>query len=250
MNLSTANPVFAGDGDLSSAIGEPYDRPMHSSDVLRGETFEIEVDGRPTSHSAFFADFAVTRRLGVVAPGRIDGAGAMSMIIAAVTAFYDRYRAAGDEFFTYPDFYAFVPSDKPAPSYGMFDVWPDHKVVQAGPEPLDTLWAIADRAINVLLIPDGEPKDNAYDGMAPSAALRCIDTCYAYSFDGPVSDADVTIRFPTHPMLRWVTMMFDSVADEGDMAARKAAWLERNAHGSHITQSYRRIDVDTALRML
>ncbi len=223
---------------------------MHSSDVLRGETFQIESAGRSVPHSEFFADFTATRRLGVVAPRRIDGAGAMGMVIAGVTAFYDGYRARGGDFFTYPDFYAFVPNDKPAPSYGMFDIWPDHKVVQAGPDPLDTLWAIADRAINILLIPDGEAKDNVYDDMAPSAALRYIDTCYAYSFDGPVRDADVTIRFPTDPMLRWVTMMFDSVADEGDMAADKAAWLERNAHGSHLTQSYRRIDVDMALRML
>jgi len=223
---------------------------MHSTSVLSGESFLIDVNAQPMAYEAFLGGFVRTRRLGVVAPGRIDGAGAISLIMAYVTAFYDEYRADGGDFFAYPDFFAFVPAGESVPSYGGFDIWPDHKVVAAGPQPIDTLRAVNDRGVHILLVPDGGAKDNTYDDIVLASTRRTIDTCYAYAFDGQARDADVTVSCPADPILDWVRYLFDSVPDDEGLAARKAAWLERHAHEDRLTQTYRRIDLDEALSLL
>jgi hypothetical protein len=223
---------------------------MHSTSILRGESFQIATAGRPAAYDEFFADFARTRRLGIVAPGHIDGAGTISLVMAYVTAFYDQYRADGGDFFVYPDFFAFVPDGGSMPSYGGFDIWPNRKVVAAGPQPIDTLRAVTDRAVNILFVPDGDAKDNSYDDIVLGSARRTIDTCYAYAFDGRPRDADVTVSCPANPMLDWVRYLFDSVPDDGGLGARKAAWLDRHAQGDQLTQCFRRIELDQALRLL
>jgi hypothetical protein len=105
---------------------------MHSSH-LRGADFTMTIDGDDTSHADFFHDFAITRRLGVVCDTPLDGLGAATLLMAAVTAFYDGYRDMGGEFFAYPDFFTFQ-LQSPVASYSMFDIWPDHKNVDVEPE--------------------------------------------------------------------------------------------------------------------
>lgn len=223
---------------------------MHSSDVLRSEQFHVEVDGLAVSHGAYFARVTRQTRLGVVAPSGIDGAGAAAMVLAYVTAFYNDYRAVGGDFFVYPDYFVFVPEDDPRPSYGMLDVWPDHKVVGVGREPLDVLRAVTDRAVNVLLVPDGEPKDNAFDRVALGAADRTIEACYAYAFDGQVRDADVTVQCPANPVVDWVKQMFDSAGRDATIETRKRQWLEGVANNARLSQQYRRITLADALARL
>ena len=61
--------------------------------------------------------------MGVVAPeSGTEAAGAASLILAMITAFYDDLRTTGPaDFFAYPDFFVFQPADRPAPApYSMF----------------------------------------------------------------------------------------------------------------------------------
>ena len=58
---------------------------MHSADVLRGSDFEILANGRQQDHADFFRGFTNTKRLGLMAPGRVDGVGASNLILAYVT---------------------------------------------------------------------------------------------------------------------------------------------------------------------
>ena len=75
---------------------------MHSS-ILRGSDFRITHQREEVSHARFFRDLSAIDRVGVFAPGGIDGLGACLLLLAHTTAFYDRYRATGDDFFAYPD---------------------------------------------------------------------------------------------------------------------------------------------------
>ena len=166
---------------------------MHSADVLRGSDFEILVEGRQRDHAEFFRGFTNTRRLGLFAPYRIDGVGASNLILAYVTAFYDVYRATGEDFFAYTDFFVFQPAS-PVASYAMLDIWPDHKWVSVGDSAFERLNAINDRGVNVLIVPDRKSAEPKYERPQLASAQRNIDTCYAYSFEGRVEAADLVIR--------------------------------------------------------
>ena len=65
---------------------------MHSS-FLRGSDFRITHRRQAVPHDRFFRDLSATDRVGVFAPGGIDGLGASLLLLAHTTAFYDRYRA-------------------------------------------------------------------------------------------------------------------------------------------------------------
>ena len=142
---------------------------MHSS-FLRGSDFRITHQREEVSHARFFRDLSATDRVGVFAPGGIDGLGACLLLLAHTTAFYDRYRATGDEFFAYPDHYTFQ-RRTPRASYSMLDVWPGHKDVPVADDVGETLDAILDRAINVLVVPGRERRSRRVhtraDGQRP-----------------------------------------------------------------------------------
>ncbi|MEM7059671.1 MAG: hypothetical protein AAF557_18965 [Pseudomonadota bacterium] len=126
---------------------------------LRGHDFQLTVEQVACSHADFFADVGKTDRLGVIAPNRVDGIGATTLIMSYVTAFYDAYRTEGNEFFAYPAFFSFQPV-APAAYYSMLDIWPLHKNVVTGQEPVNILNAINDRGINILILPDREPSSH------------------------------------------------------------------------------------------
>ena len=163
---------------------------MHSS-FLRGSDFRITHRVDEVSHARFFRDLGTTDRVGVFAPGGLDGLGACLLLLAHTTAFYDRYRATGDEFFAYPDHYTFQRRTRPA-SYGMLDVWPGHKdvpVAAAG----ETLDAILDRAINVLLVPAGPAGAVEFTPVQMASARRTIRCCYTYSATGSTEQPTLTV---------------------------------------------------------
>ena len=155
---------------------------MHSS-TLRGSDFTVLLNGICCQHAHFFKGFSNTRRLGLLAPTGIEGVGAVSLVMAYVTAFYDTYRAEGEHFYAYPDYFSFQ-SCTPLASYSLFDVWPDHKNVYVPDDPSIRLNAINDRGINILILPDKNPTEHAYHPAQLESARRNIDTCYAYDFVG------------------------------------------------------------------
>ncbi len=107
---------------------------------------------RSVQHETHFKSFTTTDRLGLVTAHPFDGLGAAALVMGYVTAFYDRYREAGGDFFAYPDFFSFQRL-LPLARYGMFDIWPDEKNVHLPEERWDALSTIASRAITVLIVP-------------------------------------------------------------------------------------------------
>lgn len=232
---------------------------MHSSKALQSTSFGLTVDGRAVTHADYFREFTMRDRLALYTPGRIEGAGAMNLVMAHVTAFFDRCRATGEEdFFAYPEIYALFrkPAGAEDPKYHMFDIYPPHKVVQVGPAPLDVLRSVTDHGTDVLLVPDGEPKPNfspqtdGYDKLAVHSARRSIQACYAYAMDGQVRDADIVLTCNVKAIIDWVKTLLDSVMDDEASAACGQAWIDQHEGADKLVQSYRRISVDEALGLL
>src|ERR671919_2340520 len=175
-----------------------YHTRMHSSRELRSSSFEVRVDGRPARLEDLFEGFGEQDRLGVVMSRPCGAVGASALIAATITAFYDLYRARGEDFFVYPDYYLFHVG-RPLGDHARLDVWPRRKEVVVGEEPQAILEAIDDRAISRLVVEDGEPADRTglvVEGGEPAdgglddevvvSARGRIRTCLAYSPAGRV----------------------------------------------------------------
>ena len=218
---------------------------MHSSS-LRDCDFQIIANGTSVELDHYFYGYSNTKRLGLFAPNRIEGVGAITLVMAHVTAFYNTYRSNNKEFFAYPDYFTFQ-SLQPKAAYSQFDIWPDHKNVTAGTNSVERLNAITDRAINILLVPAGAATAHDFERQQLAAATRLIDTCYIYSEDGTLTDPDLVIRCNTDPFDKWIESVFNSIPD-GEAAAK--TW--RSAHNKEdtIEQSFRRIGLQEALALL
>jgi hypothetical protein len=169
--------------------------------ALRGEDFAITVDGRPASLDDVLPGFDEQDRLGIVIHDRLGAAGAGSLILAAVTGFYDGLRAAGEPFFAYADFFAFhVGADHG--TLRKLDVYPAHKEVVVDNDAEQILQAINDRGVTRLLVPDGpravEASPPGLERETLHSAQRRIRTALVYSPTGQTAEADVLVRGSAH----------------------------------------------------
>ncbi len=220
---------------------------MHSS-VIRGTDFKIVWRGKAVTHAEFFPLVRETDRIGVVTPQRLEGVGAVTLIMAHVTAFYDRYRERGSEFFAYPDFFTFQ-RKAPCADYCMCDIWPYHKNVLVSNDAQQTAEAITDRGINVLLVPDNEVRETAIAPVELESLRRNVRSCYAYSETGTTVSPDLVVECQSHLLCEFALAVFDSVPADDPMQEQRGRWLERMATGTLI-QSFRELDLGEALRRI
>ncbi|MFZ0090421.1 MAG: hypothetical protein WAL63_12990, partial [Solirubrobacteraceae bacterium] len=164
---------------------------MHTT-VLRSEEFEIRLGDRPVTIAQLLPEFDESDRLGIVLRSDHAAAGAAGLILAVVTAFYDRLRAAQDQFFAYPDYFAFSVG-RPRGSLRKLDIYPDHKEVVVAAEPEEILRTINDRGVTRLLVPDGPPVAAELHRETRASAQRRLRTAIAYSPSGRVDRPDVTV---------------------------------------------------------
>ncbi|MDE0177348.1 MAG: hypothetical protein OXL38_04465 [Gammaproteobacteria bacterium] len=215
---------------------------MHSS-ILRGSDFQVSWRGRDVSHQGFFRDHGRNTRVGLLAPDGTEGVGAVTLAMAYVTAFYDGFRKEGGGFFAYPDFFTFQRRD-PLVDYGYFDFWPD-KDVRVADDHNATAAAIADRAINVLLVPDSAPTERGYEPVQDERIRRSLARCFLYSRHGDVADANLVIRCAAEPLGTYVANVLRS-ADEPMPNGLESPNDERPA----LEQSFRETTIDDALMRL
>ena len=223
---------------------------MHSS-TLRGTDFMICIKGSLCDHAEYFKDFKNTARLGLLTPDGLEGVGAINLVMAYVTAFYDTYRAVSDDFFAYPDYFSFQ-SRMPLADYKMFDIWPDHKNVHVPDDPKSRLNAINDRGINILLLPDKSPTDHSYERPQLESARRNITRCYVYAMSGQMAHAGMTIQSQNPALLEWAQSVFETAvfAQNPTIQQQKSAWLAQHTDKPNLTQSFRRISLAEALTRL
>jgi hypothetical protein len=165
---------------------------VHTTEQLASADFEITLAGGPASVESVFPGFTELDRLGVVVHTGFGAVGASTLILAAVTAFYDRLRAERDDFFAYADYFVFHVGARRG-RHGKLDVWPDHKEVVVPADAEQILRAVNDRGVTRLLVEDREPGEPGLEPDTRASAERRIETCVAFSPTGRVADADVTI---------------------------------------------------------
>ena len=220
---------------------------MHSSEELTSEMFAFAVGGNPASLAEVLPDFGERDRLGIVSRSPGGALGVSALIMAVITAFYDRERARGSTFFRYPDYFLFHVGTPVGP-YGMLDIWPDHKEVAIPAGDAEALLrAVNDRAITHLLIEDGAPGAPQFDrATLGSLGLR---GALAYAADGRVRDADVVVI--GNPVSeRYVAEVLDRAGPLSDeeravLRARRVALLRDGVP----VEWCRRIGVDEALSL-
>jgi len=220
---------------------------MHSSS-LRVTDFKITQHGEAISHADLFSSFEDTDRLGIVVPRRFEGIGAMTLIMAYVTAFYDRYRERGPEFYAYPDFFTFQ-REAPCADYGMFDIWPNHKNVHVPQGAQQTAEAITGRGVNVLLVPDNDPREVAISPVERESARRNVQQCFAYSEFGTASSSDFVIECRSELFRGYALSVLDSLPADESALEQRSQWEARLA-GDTLRQTFRRLDLDDALQRL
>jgi hypothetical protein len=226
---------------------------MHTSRELRSTDFRITVAGRPAAFEAVFPGFTDLDRLGVVIGADYGAAGASTVILAAVTAFYDRLRERGGAFFAYPDFFAFHVGHRRG-ILRKLDVFPDHKEVVVPADPEQILRAVNDRGVTGLLVPetgdieaDTEPEgDPGVEPATRASAERRIRASLSYSPTGRVRAPDVLVRGSARTESYVAAMLATK-----DPAARSAR-VARAAlgQGEPPVESFRRVTLSGALHQL
>ncbi|MCY4373998.1 MAG: hypothetical protein OXC31_09490 [Spirochaetaceae bacterium] len=219
---------------------------MHSS-FLRGSDFRITLQREEVPHDRFFRDLSATDRVGVFAPGGLDGLGAGLLLLAHTTAFYDRYRESGSEFFAYPDYFTFQ-RRTPTASYSMFDVWPGHKDVTVPEDAGRTLDAILDRAITVLVVPAGPPGSAGFAPVQVASARRTIRRCYAYSVTGSAEHPTLAVACTRDEPAEWARTVIESLPDDG--TAVRSHWQRVVDGGSIPEQSFTEMPMEQALALI
>lgn len=224
---------------------------MHSSH-LRGSDFELIQDGSGVQYETYFRSFTITDRLGFVTAHPFDGLGAIALVMGYVTAFYDRYREAGDDFLAYPDFFSFQ-RHLPLARYGMFDIWPDEKNVYLPEEYWDALSTIASRAITILIVPSNQSSTMESPVRKRERAIleslrRSVRVCYDYSPEGSVVDGNLTVCCANERVREWGAAVLETIPEQ-DHSEHGRMWDESFTSGS-LTQSFKRIDLDDALASL
>jgi hypothetical protein len=219
--------------------------------VLRSHEFELTVKGRPVTIDGVFPGFDEHDRLGIVLAADHAAAGAATLMLAAVTAFYDRLRAASDDFFAYPDYFAFhIHSGRG--SLRKLDVHPEHKELVVPADVEQIVRAINDRGITRLLIP-AAPLTGTSAGAGGAgtpklgrdtraSAERRIRTAVAYSPTGRVVDGDIVVKGS-----RRAESFVEAMLGAGDTPRRRAAARDQDGRP---TESFRGVTIDTALGML
>ncbi len=237
-------------------------RPMHSSSELRSAAFDIELDGASATLDDLFARFEARDRVGAVVRDPVGAVGASTLLLAAVTRFYDFQRAMGGEFFIYPDYFLFH-VDRRLGDHGMLDIWPSHKEVVVADDPEHLLEAINDRGITRLLVPDGRPADPRLQRQTLASAEGRIASALAYSPTGRVADADVRIA-ANDVTESYVNAVLDPdgtgevAAPYGDNVDEVGAELRRQIRSKRATlledgrpvETYRRLGLGEALALL
>lgn len=161
---------------------------MHTSTRLGAADFHFWRHGptgvHPTDFAAFCPDYHELDRIGVVSPTLEAGVYHTSYaLLALTTAFYDSLRTRSDDFFDYPQHFAFVGAEAGKPCTGngplpvdtpnlwhawsWLDVWPEQKWVTAPVTTAGLLQRVFDYQINRLFWPRRLNTDGTAAALPP-----------------------------------------------------------------------------------
>lgn len=218
---------------------------MHTLEELDVADFRYRSDGRPVPKQEVMPAISIDTRVGVVMDHGPAGLGAGTFILASVIEFYDSLREQKEEFFEYPDFYTFQSTLEPT-DYEMLDIYPGHKNVVTEPDAEAILRAVNDRAIDILLIPDGSPSSPEIDEVTRRSAERGINACVLYSPDGDIADHDFVVEASRRPIEEW----FETIAESAGGTLSDEGWRASQKDQHRIVQRFREVSLDRGFEYL
>lgn len=226
---------------------------MHTIKIMSYSDFDFEVSGNPSSLEEIFPGFNMHDRIGIVVRQAGGGMGASALLMSGLTRFYDFNRTLlGDEpgrLRIYPENFVFHVGQKHM-DHSWMDIWPPHKEVVVGEDPEEILEAINDRGITRLLVEDIEPVFPTFLRETLSSAQHRIVTALAYSPTGRVNGADIKIT----SCLSAEENVLDSLNRSAELSEEVKDQLRIGRESLYvngrITETYRRIEISDALRML
>jgi hypothetical protein len=142
-------------------------------------------------------------------------------------------------------------TDERLVDYCWFDIWPVHKNIETARGGEAVLRTINDRGITILLVPDKPTGDPDLDAVSRESFERRIDSCFLYAPDGQLDGPSFSIHLPRDPSWEWIQKTLDTIDDDhADLQVRREReWYDRVEDGI-ITQKFRQIDPENALRYL
>jgi hypothetical protein len=212
---------------------------------LRADDFEVTVNGEPGAIETVFEGFDEHDRLGIVITSAHGAAGAAALILATVTAFYDRLRATGEAFVAYPEYFALHVGRRHG-SLRKLDIFPEDREVVVSADPEEIVRALNEHEITRLLVPSRVPRDPRLTPETRAAAEERIRSALVYSSRGRVLRPNVTVT-GSEQAEAFVTAMLISHDADAEAHARRGGL--RPAGGLPL-ESFRRIALPGALGML
>ncbi|MEW8985911.1 MAG: hypothetical protein AB2401_02695 [Bacillus sp. (in: firmicutes)] len=225
---------------------------MHTTNSLNLSQFTFSVNNHEASFEDIFPDFNETDRIGIVLRSPGGSAGASSLLMAAITKFYDFHRpllgAEKDKLWIYPDYFVFHINHWHMDHYWL-DVWPPHKEVIVENDPEQILEAINDRGITRLIVEDMSPNQATFLRETVTNAKLRIKSALAYAANGRVEN-DVRIRNRSQAE----TYVRDSLKRTKGISSEFYQEICNARDGlvvdDWVEETFRRIKVDDALNML
>lgn len=239
---------------------------MHTSTRMSAADFQFWQHGpngaHPTDFATFCPDYHELDRIGVVSPTLEMGVHQTSYaLLALTTAFYDSLRTCGDDFFDYPQHFAFVGAEGTdictgngplAPdtpklwhAWSWLDVWPDNKWVTAPATAKGMLQRVFDYQINRLFWPRSLKLEANKPALPPYVWKMLRTRLKAVYYYGDVKQTQTE---PTDERIDIrVSPAVDTVVQESlDMLPAAV----RSAHRLPTSQCYERVSVADFLAAL
>lgn len=260
---------------------------MHVVSLLRTDMFAIRIGGAPAAMDDLFPGWTPLDRFGLVIDEPVGGVGATHLLQCAMMAYYDARPARRTSRAVYPEIYAFH-IGKGHGAHAPYDFWPARReVILRTEDHREVLDAINTCGITRLAVPDRPAREVIHRPKEVEAALDRISSAFVYSASGRVAGGDVDIagldkrtEFNPSQVLRpvseivtarrtpgavsssgipikeadddysrWLTERDADITPEDRLTARLHREGLRSPEGL-VTESYRRVDVDEALKRL
>jgi hypothetical protein len=224
---------------------------MHTSTALSARDFAIAVEGREASVADVLPGFSIDARVAIVSRGQGAPFGAATLLLALVTAWYEerRERAGADPFHEYPDYYLVQVGGEHA-DLGMLEVWPPRKHVVVEPDAEQVLGALSDRAIDYVIVEDGEPRRALVLRETANAVPRHLRAALAYAPHGRASSADVVVSGSERTERIVEEALAGSTNVPADVLDACRATRRALTRAGRTEERFRRLDLESALGLL